>query len=52
MREGASLAQMIREYGARWDIEKIERSTEWIAVRRDPADGCTRVIEGVAVTAR
>ena len=46
MESGVSLAEMIREYCGRWDIEKIERSTQWIAVRRDPGDGCIRIIEG------
>ena len=38
MTGGASLAQMIREYGARWEIEHMEGSARWVAVRRDGDD--------------
>jgi hypothetical protein len=29
-----SLARLFREYGDRWEIEHVERSTQWVAVRR------------------
>ena len=31
----ASLAKLFREYGGRWEIERVERGTEWVACRRD-----------------
>jgi hypothetical protein len=31
----ASLAKLFREYGNRWEIERVERGTEWVACRRD-----------------
>jgi hypothetical protein len=31
----ASLAKLFRDYGQRWEIERVERGTEWIACRRD-----------------
>jgi hypothetical protein len=32
----ASLARLIREYGQRWEFERVQRGTEWIAVSRGP----------------
>jgi hypothetical protein len=31
----ASLAKLFRDYADRWEIERVERGTEWIACRRD-----------------
>jgi hypothetical protein len=31
----ASLAKLFREHGDRWEIERVERGTEWVAVLRD-----------------
>jgi hypothetical protein len=31
----ASLAKLFREYGDRFEIERVERGTEWVACRRD-----------------
>ena len=31
----ASLARLFREYGDRWEIERVERGTERVACRRD-----------------
>jgi hypothetical protein len=31
----ASLAALFREFGRRWEIEKIERGCEWVACTRD-----------------
>jgi hypothetical protein len=31
----ASLAKLFREYGERWEIERVERGAEWVAVLRD-----------------
>ena len=30
-----SLARLFRQYGDRWEIERVERSTEWIGVLRE-----------------
>jgi hypothetical protein len=30
----ASLAKLFSEYGQRWEIERIERGAEWVAVLR------------------
>jgi len=34
MQGDASLARLFREYGERWEIERVERGTEWVAVQR------------------
>ena len=31
----ASLAKLFRDHGERWEIERVERGTEWVAVLRD-----------------
>jgi len=31
----ASLAKLFRDHGQRWEIERVERGTEWVAVLRD-----------------
>jgi hypothetical protein len=31
----ASLAKLFRDRGDRWEIERVERGTEWVAVMRD-----------------
>jgi hypothetical protein len=31
----ASLAKLFREYGDRFEIERVERGTEWVACRRN-----------------
>jgi hypothetical protein len=35
MQGDASLAKLFREYSDRWEIERVERGTEWVACRRD-----------------
>jgi hypothetical protein len=41
-----SLARPLHDYGDRWEIERVERNTEWIAVpRRSDAD-YIRIIGG------
>jgi hypothetical protein len=39
-----SLARLLHEYGERWEIERVERSTEWIAVLRETSGGYIRII--------
>jgi hypothetical protein len=29
---------LFREFGQRWEIERVERGTEWVACRRDGGD--------------
>ena len=40
----ASLAWLFREYGDRWDIEKVQRGTEWVAVQRESGGDYVRII--------
>jgi hypothetical protein len=35
MQGDASLAKLFREYGERWEIERVERGAEWVACRRN-----------------
>jgi len=39
----ASLARLFRDHGQQWEIEKITRGCEWVAVRRDEA-GALRIL--------
>ena len=41
-----SLARLIHDYGDRWEIERVERNTEWIAVPRQGDDDYIRIIGG------
>jgi len=40
----ASLARLFRDYGDRWEIEKITRGSEWGAVLRD--GDCIHIVTG------
>ncbi len=42
----ASLAKLFREYGERWEIERVERGTEWVAVQRETSGDYIRVVGG------
>lgn len=44
MQGDASLARLFREYGDRWEIERVERSTEWVAVQRDGGGDYIRIV--------
>ncbi len=46
----ACLARLFREYGDRWEIERVERGTEWVACRRDSE--FIDIIGGVTTTPR
>lgn len=39
-----SLAKVLHDYGERWEIERVERSTEWIAVHRDTGGDYIRIV--------
>jgi hypothetical protein len=39
-----SLARLLREFGERWEIERVERSTEWVAVLRETGGDYIRII--------
>jgi hypothetical protein len=30
-----SLAKLLRDFGERWEIERVEPGTEWVACQRD-----------------
>lgn len=44
MNGDASLAKLFRDFGNRWEIEKVQRGTEWIAVQRDTGSDYIRVV--------
>ncbi len=44
MQTDASLARLFRDYGERWEIEKVQRGTEWIAVQRDTNGDYIRIL--------
>ena len=35
---------MFREFGDRWEIEKVQRRTEWVAVQRETGGDYVRVV--------
>jgi hypothetical protein len=39
-----SLARLLHDYAARWEIERVERSTEWVAVLGDTSGDYIRII--------
>jgi hypothetical protein len=39
-----SLARLLHKYGERWEIERVERSTEWVAVLRETDGGYIRIV--------
>jgi hypothetical protein len=39
-----SLARVFREFGDRWEIEKVQRGTEWVAVQRETGGDYVRVV--------
>ncbi|GEM_PF-1242750 len=39
-----SLARLLHEYAERWEIERVERSTEWVAVLRESGGDYIRII--------
>lgn len=39
-----SLARVLHEYGERWEIERVERSTEWVAVFRETGGDYIRIV--------
>ena len=46
MRDDASLARLFREFGDRWEIEKVQRGTEWVAVQRETSGDYVRIVAG------
>jgi hypothetical protein len=40
----ASLAKLFRDYGDRWEIERIPTGTQWIAIDRDTSGPYIRLI--------
>jgi hypothetical protein len=41
-----SLAQILHEYGERWEIEQVERGAQWVAVLRETGGDYIRVVSG------
>jgi len=41
-----SLARLLHDYGDRWEIERVERNTEWVAVPRQGDTGYIRIVGG------
>jgi hypothetical protein len=39
-----SLAKVFRDFGDRWEIEKVQRGTEWVAVERETGGDYVRVV--------
>jgi hypothetical protein len=39
-----SLARLLNDYAERWEIERVERSTEWVAVLRDTTGDYIRIV--------
>jgi hypothetical protein len=39
-----SLARLLHEYSDRWEIERVERNTEWVAVLRDTGGDYIRIV--------
>jgi hypothetical protein len=39
-----SLARLLHDYAERWEIERVERGTEWVAVLRDTTGDYIRII--------
>ena len=46
MREEPSLARLFRDFGDRWEIEKVQRGVEWVAVQRESGGDYVRVVSG------
>jgi hypothetical protein len=44
MNGDASLAKVFRDFGDRWEIEKVQRGTEWVAVQRETGGDYVRVV--------
>lgn len=39
-----SLAKVLHDYGRRWEVERVERHSEWVAVLRDIRDDYVRIV--------
>jgi hypothetical protein len=39
-----SLAKVLSDYGERWEIEKVNRGTEWIGVLRETSGDYIRIV--------
>lgn len=39
-----SLARLLHEYASRWEVERVERGTEWVAVLRDTSGDYVRIV--------
>jgi len=41
-----SLAKLVSDHGERWEIEKVQRGTEWVAVQRESGGDYVRIVAG------
>jgi hypothetical protein len=39
-----SLAQLLHEYSQRWEVERVDRGTEWVAVLRETSGNYMRIV--------
>ena len=39
-----SLARLLHEYAERWEVERVERGTEWVAVLRETSGDYIRIV--------
>ena len=39
-----SLAKLLHHYADRWEIERVERGTEWVAVHRETSGDYIRIV--------
>ena len=39
-----SLARLLHDYAERWEVERVERGTEWVAVLRDTSGDYIRIV--------
>jgi hypothetical protein len=39
-----SLAQLLHEYSERWEVEQVDRGTEWVAVLRETSGNYIRIV--------
>ncbi len=44
MQGEASLAKLFRDFGDRWDVEKIPTGTQWVAVLRESGGDYIRIV--------
>ncbi len=41
-----SLAKLLHDYNERWEFERVDRTTEWVAVHRETGGDYIRIVGG------